>query len=311
MMNSDRSASFMRNKFEAQRDTDLSHLSNEQLHEQWRLSGEQRYKDDLMLRNLGFVTSIAKKYHENRNLSFDDFVSYGSIGLLEAIERYHPAKGSFLTFAHYRVIKAISGGLRMDSTTVRVPSNVYDLLSRLKKVEESAEYSELADTMDEQQLVSWACECSGLTQKEYAKVADARLHLVAPAAFLAESMDVSCGTSKMSLSPEAIYLESIEADEMPSKLASVLHGLSALHQQVVRLNMTDGPKLTQNDKASKLGISVRAVAKLEKEVKEHMRANREELKMFRFIKKERTQRQSSRSSEQHGTIDAGEGKQSS
>ena len=311
MMNSDRSTSFLRNKFEAQRDGNLRNLSNEQLHEQWRLTGDQHYKDELLLRNLGFVTSIASKYHTNRFLSFDDFVSYGTIGLMDAIEHYQADKGRFLTFAHFRVTKAISKAIRDESTTVRVPSNVYDLLSKLKKVEASHEYRELIASLDEHELATWVYEQSGITQKDYAKVLDAKLHLIAPAPFIAESMDVSCGTSRMSLSPESLYLESIEASEMLSKLANVLDGLSAIHQQVVKLNMTDGPKLTQVDKAVKLGISVRAVAKLEKEVKEHMRVNREELKMFRFVNKERAPRKSRRSSEQCRTIESSEGKQSS
>jgi RNA polymerase sigma factor for flagellar operon FliA len=65
--------------------------------------------------NVSFVRSVAAKIKEQlpREIEFDDLVSYGMQGLLEAAERYDLSHGvAFTTFAYYRVRGAIFDGLR-------------------------------------------------------------------------------------------------------------------------------------------------------------------------------------------------------
>jgi len=62
-----------------------------------------------------FVRSIAAKIKKTlaKNIEFDDLVSYGMAGLLEASDRYDPKYGAnFMTFSYYRVRGAIYDGLR-------------------------------------------------------------------------------------------------------------------------------------------------------------------------------------------------------
>lgn len=72
-------------------------------------------KRRLVEANLAFVRAIAAKVKEHlpRDIEFDDLVSYGTQGLLEAAERYDGRHGAaFTTFAYYRVRGAIFDGLR-------------------------------------------------------------------------------------------------------------------------------------------------------------------------------------------------------
>jgi RNA polymerase sigma factor for flagellar operon FliA len=65
--------------------------------------------------HLSFVRSVAAKVKEQlpREIEFDDLVSYGTQGLIEAAERYDPAHGTaFTTFSYYRIRGAIFDGLR-------------------------------------------------------------------------------------------------------------------------------------------------------------------------------------------------------
>ena len=65
--------------------------------------------------HLTFVRSVAAKVKEQlpREIEFDDLVSYGTQGLIEAAERYDPAHGTaFSTFSYYRIRGAIFDGLR-------------------------------------------------------------------------------------------------------------------------------------------------------------------------------------------------------
>ncbi len=62
-----------------------------------------------------FVRSIAAKIKKTlaKNIEFDDLISYGMAGLLEAADRYDPKFGAnFMTFSYYRVRGAIYDGLR-------------------------------------------------------------------------------------------------------------------------------------------------------------------------------------------------------
>ena len=62
-----------------------------------------------------FVRGIAAKIKKSlaKNIEFDDLVSYGMAGLLEAAERYDPKMGAnFMTFSYYRIRGAIYDGLR-------------------------------------------------------------------------------------------------------------------------------------------------------------------------------------------------------
>ncbi len=66
------------------------------------------------------------------NVSMDDLISAGAIGLMDALEKYDPAKGvQFKTYAEFRIRGAILDELRsMDW----VPRSVRKKISRLEKV---------------------------------------------------------------------------------------------------------------------------------------------------------------------------------
>lgn len=61
------------------------------------------------------VTEVARGFRNRlpTNVDLDDLVGDGSIGLIEAAQRFNPRKGtSFKTFAKYRIRGAIADGLR-------------------------------------------------------------------------------------------------------------------------------------------------------------------------------------------------------
>lgn len=62
-----------------------------------------------------FVRSVAGKVKKSvsKDIEFDDLLSYGMLGLMEAADRYDAKYGAnFMTFAYYRVRGAIYDGLR-------------------------------------------------------------------------------------------------------------------------------------------------------------------------------------------------------
>jgi RNA polymerase sigma factor for flagellar operon FliA len=71
-----------------------------------------------------FVYSIVKKVRAtlHRYVEFEELVSYGMIGLMEAADRFDPSRGiSFTTFSYYRIRGAVFDGLRQMGILIRSP----------------------------------------------------------------------------------------------------------------------------------------------------------------------------------------------
>ena len=88
--------------------------------------GEERARRRLVELHGGLVRSVAFRYRD-LGLPLEDLVQEGSIGLLEAIDRFDPARGaSFATYARWRVRRAITHALTNNGRLVRLPKGVIE-----------------------------------------------------------------------------------------------------------------------------------------------------------------------------------------
>ena len=97
------------------------------------LQGDQEAINSLVECNLKLVVPIAKKYY-GCGLPLLDLIQEGNIGLIKAAEKYDGSKGfRFSTYATYWIRQAISRALSDHSRTIRIPANMVELLSKVKK----------------------------------------------------------------------------------------------------------------------------------------------------------------------------------
>jgi RNA polymerase sigma factor (sigma-70 family) len=81
------------------------------------------------------VRAIAAGYR-NYGLPLDDLVQEGSVGLLEAIDHYDPARGpAFGTYARFRIRRAIRNALTEQARTIRLPKHIVERRSALDRAE--------------------------------------------------------------------------------------------------------------------------------------------------------------------------------
>lgn len=78
-------------------------------------------RNEKVVENLGLVVTIARGF-VGKGLPLPDLVQAGCLGMIEAVERYDPAKGvRFSTYARSWVRMTIIEELRWTARTVRVP----------------------------------------------------------------------------------------------------------------------------------------------------------------------------------------------
>ncbi|MCT4606748.1 MAG: FliA/WhiG family RNA polymerase sigma factor [Marinisporobacter sp.] len=109
-------------------------MSNMNLWDQYRKTNDKKIKDQLIVKYIDLVKIIAGRLYANyrNNTEFEDLVSYGIFGLLDAIDKFDPSKNvKFETYAYIRIRGAIIDQLR---TLDWIPRSVRQ---KYKKIEDA------------------------------------------------------------------------------------------------------------------------------------------------------------------------------
>ena len=95
-------------------------------------SGDESAREELVVKNLRFVISVAREYR-NLGLPLEDLIGCGNLGLMNAIQGFDETKGfKFISYAVFWIRQAILQKLA-EERNVRVPLNQIDLYLKIKK----------------------------------------------------------------------------------------------------------------------------------------------------------------------------------
>src|SRR4051812_28509212 len=141
-----------------------------------------RARDELVARFLPLATRLAQRYQRGAE-PLDDLVQVASMGLLKAIDRFDPDRGTaFSSFAVPTIAGELKRYFRDKSWAVRVPRALQELTQRVDHTT-----NHLVDELARTPTVAEVAGALGITPEQ---VLEAR---EAATAYRAESLDRRCG----------------------------------------------------------------------------------------------------------------------
>ena len=249
------------------KETLTQQLHREPTHEEWVLQVDlnaaelaeimkrgQQAKCQMVEANLRLVVVIAKRYR-GRGVEFLDLIQEGAIGLQRAVERFDPNQGFRLSsYASWWIRSAITRAIRDTSHTVRLPLNVYEQLSQIKKATwqlsqqmgRTPTIGELATKLEKSpsvisQYLKWAQPTVSLNQLLGNDSENE----------LGELVPDKCAT------PDELLMQSSATDELQQMMAQ----LTPQQTQVLslRFGLVDGNELTFSEIGKKFNVSKQRV----------------------------------------------------
>ena len=118
--------------------------------------GDQIALERLVSANLRFVVSVAKQY-QNKNLTLNDLINEGNIGLIRAAEKFDHTRGfKFISYAVWWIRQSIMQAIAEKSRMIRMPLNRVGTLNKIRRtaaemqqdLEREPTNEELADCLD-------------------------------------------------------------------------------------------------------------------------------------------------------------------
>lgn len=97
--------------------------------------GDLKAEHELIMANTKFVIFVAKKYQWTANVDFQELVSEGNIGLINAARKFDlNNEVKFISYAVWWIRQAITKYINENSRIVRVPVNVINDVNRDKSI---------------------------------------------------------------------------------------------------------------------------------------------------------------------------------
>jgi RNA polymerase sigma-B factor len=220
-------------------------IEERRLFARYRERGDQAVRDALVERFLPLAAGLARRYHRGAE-PLEDLVQVASVGLLKAIDRFDPARGTaFSSFAVPTIAGELKRHYRDKGWSVRVPRDLQELAARVDRA---------ADRLvHELGRVPTASEIADDVEVSTEQVLEAR---EAAAAYRADSLDRACsddqdGTHVLDTlgGEEPGYRQA----EQSATVASMMAALSEREREILRLRFAED--LTQSEIGDRVGLS--------------------------------------------------------
>jgi RNA polymerase sigma-B factor len=227
-------------------------LRERRLFARYRSRGDLAARDALVERFLPLAGRLAQRYHRGAE-PLDDLVQVASVGLLKAIDRFDPERGTaFSSFAVPTIAGELKRYFRDKGWALKVPRDLQELAQRVNRTTDR-----LVHERGSTPTVAEIADDLGITSEQ---VLEAR---EAATAYRAESLDHPLGDDR----DATAVVDTLGADEPgyrqaehSATLEAMMWVLSDREREVLRLRFTED--LTQSEIGRRVGLSQMHVSRL-------------------------------------------------
>jgi RNA polymerase sigma-B factor len=231
---------------------DARTLRERKLFARYRGRDDLAARDELVERFLPLAMRLAQRYHRGAE-PLDDLVQVASVGLLKAIDRFDPERGTaFSSFAVPTIAGELKRHFRDKGWALKVPRDLQELTQRVGRTTER-----LVHELGRTPSVAEIADTLAITPEQ---VLEAR---EAATAFAAESLDRPTGDdADATLVGDALgadepgYLQA----EQSATLEIMMRVLTDREREVLRLRFAED--LTQSEIGHRLGLSQMHISRL-------------------------------------------------
>jgi RNA polymerase sigma-B factor len=219
------------------------------LFERYRRSADPRARELLIRRYTPLARSLAVRYARGTE-PLDDLFQVACLGLLKAIDRYDPSRGTaFTSFAVPTMLGELKRHFRDTTWAVRVPHNVHDLAMRVRTAK-----TDLTQHLGREPTVGELTDALGAGEAQLSAALDAL------AAYEVVSLEAPQGQEGAGLH-DAIGRadDGLSRVERRAEVDELIACLSAVERKLLRLRFEED--LTQQQIGDRLGLSQMSVSR--------------------------------------------------
>ncbi len=228
-------------------------MPNNDIWNEYKKTNSKQLRDQLIIENIELVKIIAGRlYHSYSSyVDYDDLVSYGILGLIDAIDKFEPEKKiKFETYANFRIRGAIIDQLRSLDWVPRSTRQKYKKLEQAIQKLQGKYGLDIKDELIAKEL--------GMSLEEFSEFLSnvSILSVISLDEKISENTNFSISSNDNDTSPEESYLKS----ETKKILMDTISKLPEREQTIIKLYYFS--ELTYKEIANILNISESRVSQI-------------------------------------------------